>query len=125
MPGKIKDQIVLVSFSDLTSKYSGISPPLKNIVNTIISRKKSLPFNRDFVSGCAEDRLKQVVCRGVLDLAKDFGARTVAKGVERREDFRAVNDMGFDQVQGLLFGKPVSAQKFARSLVASRPQDGA
>ncbi len=84
-----------------------------------------LKVHRDFVSGCAEDRLKQVVCRGILDLAKDFGARTVAKGVERREDFRAVNDLGFDQAQGLLFGKPVSAQKFARSLVASRPQDGA
>jgi EAL domain-containing protein (putative c-di-GMP-specific phosphodiesterase class I)/CheY-like chemotaxis protein len=73
-----------------------------------------LKVDRQFVSGCADDRLKQVVCRGILDLAASHGARTVAKGVETRADFRTVHDMGFDQVQGFLFGKPLSARKFAR-----------
>jgi len=74
-----------------------------------------LKVAREFVAGCAEDRLKQVVCRGVIDFATNYGARTVAKGIETRADFLAVQEMGFDQVQGFLFGKPVSAQKFARS----------
>jgi EAL domain-containing protein (putative c-di-GMP-specific phosphodiesterase class I) len=72
-----------------------------------------LKVARQFVAGCANDRLKQVVCRGIVDLAKDYGARTVAKGVETRADFLAVQELGFDQAQGFLFGKPVSAQKFA------------
>jgi EAL domain-containing protein (putative c-di-GMP-specific phosphodiesterase class I) len=73
-----------------------------------------------FVVGSADDRLKQVVCRAIVDLARNYGARTVAKGIETRADFLAVQEMGFDQAQGFLFGKPVSAQKFARARVLPR-----
>jgi EAL domain-containing protein (putative c-di-GMP-specific phosphodiesterase class I) len=79
-----------------------------------------LKVSRQFVTGCADDRLKQVVCRGIVDFARDRGARTVAKGVETRPDFLTVQEMGFDQAQGFLFGKPVSAQKFARARVGPR-----
>ncbi|WP_407175331.1 EAL domain-containing protein [Bradyrhizobium sp. STM 3562] len=74
-----------------------------------------LKVDRQFVTGCAEDRLKQVVCRGIIDLARNYGARVVAKGIETRADFRAAHELGFDQAQGFLFGKPVSSQKFARA----------
>lgn len=74
-----------------------------------------LKVSRQFVSGCADDRLKQIVCRGIVDLAAGYGVRTVAKGIETRADFRTVHDIGFDQVQGFLFGKPLSARKFARA----------
>ena len=47
-----------------------------------------------------------------------YGARTVAVGVETRADFLAVREMGFDLVQGFLFAKPVTAKKFARTILA-------
>ena len=53
------------------------------------------------------------MCRQILDLADSYGARTVAEGVETRDDFVVVRDMGFDLVQGFLFGKPMTAKKFA------------
>jgi EAL domain-containing protein (putative c-di-GMP-specific phosphodiesterase class I) len=67
-----------------------------------------------FVAGCADDRLRRAACRRVLDLADAIGARTVADGVAREADFLAVRDMGFHQAQGPLFGKPMTAQEFAR-----------
>jgi EAL domain-containing protein (putative c-di-GMP-specific phosphodiesterase class I) len=75
-----------------------------------------IKVDRPFVAGCAEDRLKQTVCRQILDVADGFGARTVAEGVETRADFVAVREMGFDLVQGFLFAKPMPAQKFALSM---------
>jgi EAL domain-containing protein (putative c-di-GMP-specific phosphodiesterase class I) len=79
-----------------------------------------LKVDRQFVSGCAEDRLKRAVCQTVLDIAERYGARTVAEGVETRADFAAVRDMGFHLVQGFLFSKPMTAAKFARSCL-TRP----
>jgi EAL domain-containing protein (putative c-di-GMP-specific phosphodiesterase class I) len=73
--------------------------------------------DRSIVSGCADDRAKQKVCRQILDLANDYGARTVAEGVETRADFLAVRDMGFDLIQGFMFGKPMAAKKFARRML--------
>jgi EAL domain-containing protein (putative c-di-GMP-specific phosphodiesterase class I) len=75
-----------------------------------------IKVDRKFVAGCADNRLKQSVCRRILTLADGYGARTVAEGVETKADFLAVRDMGFDRVQGFYFAKPSMAQKFARSL---------
>jgi sensor c-di-GMP phosphodiesterase-like protein len=63
--------------------------------------------------------LKQSICRRILDLADSYGARTVAEGVETWADFLAVRELGFDLVQGYLFAKPMSAQKFAKTCWAS------
>lgn len=85
----------------------------------------SFPFveikvDGEFVTGSADNRLKQSVCRRILELANRYGARTVAKGVETRTDLVVTHEMGFDQAQGYLFGKPANAKKFARAAL-SRP----
>ena len=56
--------------------------------------------NRNFVKGCANDAVKQSMCRRILDLANGYGARTVAEGVETWVDFLAVRELGLDLVQG-------------------------
>jgi EAL domain-containing protein (putative c-di-GMP-specific phosphodiesterase class I) len=81
---------------------------------------RSFPFvelkvDHQFVTGCADDRLKQTVCRRIVELAQDHGARAVAQGVETRADFIAAHGLGFDLMQGYLFNKPMGVKKFARS----------
>ena len=78
-----------------------------------------LKVDRQFVTGCANDRLKRTVCHRIIELAREYGARVVAEGVETRADFAAANEMGFDRVQGYLFGKPVGLKKFARASLSS------
>jgi EAL domain-containing protein (putative c-di-GMP-specific phosphodiesterase class I)/CheY-like chemotaxis protein len=77
-----------------------------------------LKVSRQFVTGCANDRLKRTVCRHIIELAREYGARVVAEGVETRADFVVANEMGFDLVQGYLFGKPMALKKFARATMA-------
>ncbi|MCA6125799.1 EAL domain-containing response regulator [Bradyrhizobium sp. WSM 1704] len=74
-----------------------------------------LKVDHQFVTGCADQRLKQTVCRRIVELAHDNGARVVAQGIETRADFLAAHDLDFDLVQGYLFGKPMGVKKFARS----------
>jgi EAL domain-containing protein (putative c-di-GMP-specific phosphodiesterase class I)/CheY-like chemotaxis protein len=84
-----------------------------------------LKVDHRFVTGCADDRLKQIVCRQIVELAQDHGARAVAQGIEARADFIAAHGLGFDLMQGHLFGKPMGVRKFARSrpsLMASPDQ---
>jgi EAL domain-containing protein (putative c-di-GMP-specific phosphodiesterase class I)/CheY-like chemotaxis protein len=79
-----------------------------------------LPFiklkaDRTFVTGSGHDRLKRTVCRHIVELAQGHGASAVAEGVESRADLVTANELGFDVVQGFLFGKPMPLKKFARS----------
>jgi EAL domain-containing protein (putative c-di-GMP-specific phosphodiesterase class I) len=81
---------------------------------------RSFPFaelkvDHQFVTGCTDDRLKQTVCRRIIEFAHDNGARVLAQGIETRADFLAAHSLGFDLVQGFLFGKPAAVRKFARS----------
>ena len=76
-----------------------------------------IKVDRTLVAGCADDRLKQTACRWIVDLANGYGVRTVAEGVETRADFLTVREMGFDLAQGFLFAKPMTAQKFARTML--------
>ncbi len=85
----------------------------------LLLQQSDFPFveikcDPQFVCGCANERLKRYVCRQILELADGFGARAVAQGVETQDDFCAIRDIGFDHVQGALFAKPMTAQKFAR-----------
>ena len=89
---------------------------------------RSFPFvelkvDPQYVTGAADDRLKQTVCRHIVELARDHGARVLAQGVETRADFVTAHGIGFDLVQGYLFSRPMGVRKFARSrpLLASTP----
>ncbi|MBN8991236.1 MAG: EAL domain-containing response regulator [Rhizobiales bacterium] len=78
-----------------------------------------LKVDQQFVTGAADDRLKQTVCRHIIELAHDHGARVLAQGVETRADFLTAHGLGFDLVQGYLFGKPMGVKKFARARPAA------
>ncbi|MGH6682627.1 MAG: EAL domain-containing protein, partial [Pseudolabrys sp.] len=77
-----------------------------------------IKVDRNFVAGCADDRLKKWVCRRILELADGFGARIVAEGVETRADFLAARELGFDLIQGFFLAKPMECHKFARQILA-------
>ena len=66
----------------------------------------------ELVAGCAHDRAKRTLCRHIVGAANQFGARTVAVGVE---NFAAC-ELGFDLIQGFLFAKPMGVQTFMRTI---------
>lgn len=74
-----------------------------------------IKVDRNFVNGCADDRLKRNVCRSIAELAAGYGARAIAEGVDSRADLLTIRELGFDLAQGSLFGQPVQARKFARA----------
>ena len=70
----------------------------------------------ELVTGCAHDRAKRTLCRHIVTAANQFGARTVAVGVENHDDFLTARELGFDLIQGFLFAKPMAVQAFLRSI---------
>jgi EAL domain-containing protein (putative c-di-GMP-specific phosphodiesterase class I) len=89
---------------------------------SLLEEADDFPFaeikvDRSLITGCADDRLKQSVCRRILEFADQVGARTVAEGVETRAEFLTVRELGFDVVQGFFLAKPMDARKFARRIL--------
>jgi EAL domain-containing protein (putative c-di-GMP-specific phosphodiesterase class I) len=100
---------IRISIDDVGAEWSALAE-LQDLPVTEIK------VDRKFVRDCADNRLKQVMCGAILDVARRFGARTVAEGVETPADLRAVRQLGFDLVQGFLFAEAMEPRGFARML---------
>jgi PAS domain S-box-containing protein len=84
----------------------------------------ALPFDvlkvdRSFVSALTQGRHTREIVASVVGLGQGLGIRTVAEGVETKEQAELLFWMGCDLVQGWLYGKPVPAEDLPALLARS------
>lgn len=70
------------------------------------SKPDYFKIDRYFVHGAHADFHRQAVLESVYRLARTFGARVVAEGVEEPSDLLALKALGIGLVQGNLFSPP-------------------
>jgi EAL domain-containing protein (putative c-di-GMP-specific phosphodiesterase class I) len=78
-----------------------------------IARLRQLPFSelkidRAYVMNCHTDRVNAGLCEVFIELAKRFGLKTVAEGIEVVHESHKLQALGCDVGQGYLFAKPMS-----------------
>ncbi len=66
----------------------------------------TLKIDGSFVTGVSASRENQLFVRTLLDLARNFGMRTVAEWVDNEADAMLLKGLGVDFLQGYLIGKP-------------------
>jgi len=84
---------------DAGSGYAGLGS-IANLAPDFIKLDISLISNID------SNFLKQNLVETIVGFAEGQGAQVVAEGVERREEFETVRDLGVHLTQGFLFHKP-------------------
>jgi diguanylate cyclase (GGDEF)-like protein len=87
------------------------------IGNSSLAYLKKLPIDRlkldrTFVSGLPEDEDDVAIARSVISLAHAMQLEVVAEGVETSAQRAFLVSEHCDEVQGYLFGKPVTAPEF-------------
>jgi EAL domain-containing protein (putative c-di-GMP-specific phosphodiesterase class I) len=66
----------------------------------------SLKIDMEFIRGLTKDPDDQRVVRAIVAVARTFGLTTVAEGVETVAILEMLRDLGVDQAQGYLIGRP-------------------
>jgi EAL domain-containing protein (putative c-di-GMP-specific phosphodiesterase class I) len=77
-----------------------------------LARLRQLPFSelkidRSYVMNCHRDPLNAGLCETIVELAKRFGLKTVAEGIETIHESHKLQGIGCDFGQGYLFAKPM------------------
>ncbi|MBA1149642.1 EAL domain-containing protein, partial [Ectothiorhodospiraceae bacterium WFHF3C12] len=102
-----------IAVDDFGTGYSSLSQLTHFPVNCI-------KIDRSFVTAAHDVPEKVAVLDAIKRLADALGTKTLAEGVETVDELILLNRLGFDQVQGFLFGKPLSPPEFEARYVGKR-----
>ncbi|WP_216900649.1 EAL domain-containing protein [Synechococcus sp. CCY 9618] len=75
-----------------------------------------LKIDRFFVDRLGNDHADLAIVKATIVMAKELGLMTLAEGVETRDQLMKLQELGCDQFQGHLLGRPMSASSFATLL---------
>jgi EAL domain-containing protein (putative c-di-GMP-specific phosphodiesterase class I) len=110
----LRDRGVVIAIDDFGTGLSSLSYLKRLPVD-------KLKVDRSFVMGLPHDQGSVAIVEATLAMARAFGLRVVAEGIESQEQLAMLRMLGCDLGQGYLFGRPVAPDEFEHML---RRQDG-
>jgi diguanylate cyclase (GGDEF)-like protein len=90
-----------IALDDFGTGYSSLG-----YLNKAVFHK--LKIDGSFVRDAATNRETVAIIQSIVSLAKSFRMTVTAEGVETADDFTRMRDLGVHQIQGYLFGRPMS-----------------
>jgi EAL domain-containing protein (putative c-di-GMP-specific phosphodiesterase class I) len=82
-----------------------------------LGRLRQLPFSelkidRAYVTDCHLDKVKAGMLESIIDVARRFGLKTVAEGIETAHESHKLQGLGVAVGQGFLFARPMPKADF-------------
>ena len=100
-----QEQNILLSIDDFGTGYSSLSYLQRLPV-------QSIKIDKSFVQNMLSSQQSLMIVRSTIDLAHDLGKKVVAEGVESREHWDQLLNLGCDIAQGYFIAKPMPVDAF-------------
>ena len=110
---KLKEYGFAVSMDDFGSGYSSLNS-LKDMPLDI------LKLDAEFFRGEGQGERGNIVVAETIKLARSLNMRTVAEGVEAKEQVEFLAQQGCDMIQGYYYAHPMPADKYVEKLIEKK-----
>ncbi|MCM1161182.1 MAG: GGDEF domain-containing protein [Roseburia sp.] len=107
---RIRSLGVRIALDDFGTGYSSLNH-IREIPLDVIK------VDQNFVQGLAEDSYSQSFIKMVAELAAAINVNVCVEGIETEEQFRVVNDMKIQLIQGYYFDRPLQLPAFETKYV--------
>lgn len=96
-----------IAIDDFGTGYSSLSY-ISNIPIDV------LKIDISFIKNLTKSKKDLIVVETIIDFAKKLNLKTVAEGVEKKEQVEILKNLGCDYLQGYYFSKPLSPDEFKK-----------
>jgi diguanylate cyclase (GGDEF)-like protein len=111
---RLRELGVRIALDDFGTGYSTLARLARTPVDTV-------KIDRSFVAHIDHDEQQRWFLRGLLDLARHLGLRTVAEGVERAGQLHELRRQGCDLVQGHFVARPATGAQLTPAVLSDLP----
>jgi diguanylate cyclase (GGDEF)-like protein len=111
---RLREIGVRIALDDFGTGYSTLARLARTPVDTV-------KIDRSFVAHIDHDEQQRWFLRGLLDLSRHLGLRTVAEGVERVGQLHELRRQGCDLVQGHFVSRPATGAQLTPAVLADLP----
>jgi len=105
---------VTLALDDFGRGYSSLAS-LKHI------NVECLKIDKIFIDDMLVDENAKRLVLSMIEIGHNFCPRVIVEGVEKLEQFKIIQEMGCEAVQGCLFSKPVSADEIPKLMDKKYP----
>ena len=109
----LKDTGIQVALDDFGTGFSNLSYLPRFPIDV-------LKIDSSFVDGIGVDQYALKLIDSIIDLAENFNMRTVAEGVESREQLDYLVQAGCNEIQGYYFSEPLPVEKIEALLRSNK-----
>jgi PAS domain S-box-containing protein/diguanylate cyclase (GGDEF)-like protein len=106
---------VSIALDDFGTGYSSLSYLQRMPIDAV-------KLDRSFVGDLTRDTATISMVRSVLTMARALNLRVITEGVETQQQYDILRDLGCDEAQGFLLGRPESAELALRRVLDSPQQ---
>lgn len=100
---------VKISIDDFGTGYTSLSYLTKFPIDT-------LKIDKSFVDNINNDTTSKTIVSSIIAVSKNLSINVIAEGVENKEQWEFLKSQNCPQIQGYLFSKPLSVDKFEKLL---------
>ena len=112
---EIRDIGIDISIDDFGTGYSSLSYLRELPVD-------ELKIDKSFINDIPDDKDACAIVKSIISLAKTLSYKTVAEGVEKKEQQKYLVENGCDIIQGYYYSKPLSATDMEDFLKSWHPK---
>lgn len=107
---ELRDCGIRISLDDFGTGYSSLSYLNGLPIDT-------LKIDKSFVDKVCTDESTRIITESIVSMVSKLGYESVAEGVETKEQYDYLKQVGCDVIQGYLLGKPMPAEDIEQLLI--------
>lgn len=99
----LKEFGILIEVDDFGSQYSSLNYLLELPINGV-------KIDKSFIKTIHRSPMQQNIVKHIIDMSHDLGNYVIAEGIEEEKDYKILQTLKADYIQGYYFSKPVTVR---------------